>query len=333
MKWNKYTFLQNGESSKAALLHFLNEWYSAEDYIVQFTSGSTGKPKPIKINKRVMIASAKATNNYFGLTQESKALLCISPSYIGGKMMVVRAIVAQMELLVSEISTRCLAHLNCEIDFCAMVPLQAEAQCEHSQFNLIKTLILGGAPVSGTLEDKLKVKLPNSYATFGMTETVSHVALRRLDGQNNPYVAVGETFFTQNGKDSLVINSPHLVIYGLQTNDVVNLINSTSFYWIGRADFVINSGGVKVHPEELERKLKRYFSTQNILVFGLPDERLGRSVQLVVEGEKEFLSQEWKSELHPYEIPKNIYFLEQFEYGASGKIDRKATIAKINFEE
>ncbi|MGB0933860.1 MAG: AMP-binding protein [Lishizhenia sp.] len=332
MHWNKFTFLKNGESTQAELLHFLEEWNSNKDYIVQYTSGSTGKPKEIRVKKDVMIASALATNNYFDLTEKSKALLCISPKYIGGKMMIVRAIVANMELLVAEISSRCLAYLEQPIDFCAMVPMQAEEQLHLSQFELIKTLILGGAPVSELLEDRLKLKSTKSYATFGMTETVSHVAVRKLDGKNKPYNAVGDSFFAQNNQNCLVINSPHLGIAKLLTNDVVNLVNSSAFYWKGRADFVINSGGVKIHPEEVERKIKNKRIKENIIVFGWADSKLGSKVQLVVEGEDIDFSQEWKSDLHPYEIPKNIYFLNRFEYTASGKIDRSATIAKINFE-
>lgn len=331
MQWNKFTILENGEQTKLELLAFLKEWYSSSEYITQLTSGSTGKPKKIQIKKKAMIASAQATNRFFGLTAASKAMLCISPAYIGGKMMIVRAIVSNMHLIVAAVSSSPLKQLKEVIDFCALVPLQVEMSVNNTQFDLIKTLIIGGAPVSDELEQKLKTKLTESYATFGMTETISHIAVRKLNGKNEAYQAVGSTNFASK-EGCLVIHAEHLDILNLVTNDAVELINSTNFYWKGRVDYVINSGGVKIHPEALEQKLKSQLKIQNLIVFGLPDKKLGTAVQLLVEGKKESLPANWKINLKPYEIPKNLYFLDAFEYTTSGKVDRNRTIGKLNFE-
>lgn len=331
MSWKKYSVLSNAETTEKALSLFLNEWNNSKSYITQTTSGSTGKPKLIHIEKSQMLASAKATNSFFNLNKDTVALLCISPAYIGGKMMIVRAIEANYKLILANVSTNCLQFLDRNIDFCAMVPLQVEAQIEYPNFDLLKTLIIGGASINEALKKQLSIKNTKSFSTFGMTETISHIALQPLTGKNEPFIAIGATNFeTEDG--NLVINAPHLGIDKLKTTDSVILQNKTQFYWKGRTDFVINSGGIKIHPEEIESKLKPHFSDRNIIIFGKKDTQFGEAVQLLVEAKPFEITVDLKNILNNYQIPKAILFVDKFEYTASGKVNRIKTIQNLSIE-
>ncbi len=309
--------------------NFIAMWEDENDSINQLTSGSTGTPKNIKINKDLMRSSARMTGEFFNLTKGQSALLCISPEFIGGKMMIVRSIECELELYATNISSTPLRDLNQPIDFAAMVPMQVSQTLTHhpEKLNLIRNLIIGGAPVSKKLEVALQSVNCTAYSTYGMTETISHIALKKLNNQNEPFTAIGKTSFSLNN-DCLVINAPDLNINSLETTDVVKLKNTREFLWVGRNDFVINSGGVKIHPEVVEEKLNTLFPKEEFIISGEADKTLGTRVILIAESKLKPLvdTEKIKSLLERYENPKSIYFVKKLSRGASGKIDRKATL-------
>ena len=328
----KYKFLTNNSNTISEFNHFLGIWNNEKNTIQQYSSGSTGAPKSMEIPKWKMKKSAEMTGDFFQLDQLKTSLLCISLDYIGGKMMFVRSLLFNLELIVTDVNSNPIKNLNEPIDFAAMVPLQVETILKETphKLDLIKYLIIGGAPVSLALEEQLQERKCDAYSTYGMTETVSHIALKKLNHNNSPFIAIGETSFKEvNGE--LIINSPQLDIKNLHTNDIVELIDDYHFHWLGRKDFVINSGGVKVHPEILEEKIKNKIHTEKFIISSLPDVTLGEKVIIVCE-ETVFatikeLVQNWC--FMRYEKPKEIYVIDSLLETKSGKLDRLATRKKI----
>jgi len=311
---------------------FVSTWNNDNQSITQQTSGSTGTPKAIEIPKWKMKASAEMTGEFLNLKSCESALLCMSTDYIGGKMMVVRSLIFNLTLYVTKVTRNPLKDLNHSIDFVAMVPLQVEETLQENpeKLNYIKHLIIGGAPVSDQLIEKIKDFKCNVYSTFGMTETVSHIALRNLKDKNEPYRAIGNTYFT-TVDDCLVINCEELKIKDLKTTDIVHLIDEKSFHWIGRSDFVINSGGVKIHPEKVEDKIRNVITSSDFIISYLPDQKLGNKVIFI--GESHLNTSELKSKiekiLDKYECPKAYFFIPSLIKTPSGKIDRNKTTLEI----
>lgn len=326
-------------------LAFSKKWINRTEIFTQQSSGSTGVPKLHKVKRDQMQASAVATVTSLKLNKGDTALLSISPDYIGGKMMIVRAIEHHLNLLIGEVSSDPLNNLDQgqSIDFFSFVPYQLskilEKPNEHTikLLNKAKAIILGGAPVSESLELTIK-KLISApvFSTYGMTETVSHVALKRINGETNSHFKALEGIrFSVDNRNCLVIHAP--AITGkpkLITNDVVALIDENQFDWLGRYDFVINSGGIKLQPEQIElkiEKLMRNAGFQNqFFVFGLPHEQLGNQLCLIVENKinKDRLNEIMRKELKPYELPKLIFVTDSFSKTKNDKLDRKATLLK-----
>lgn len=318
-------------------IHEINEfiqlWSDSNQSITQQTSGSTGTAKVIEIPKWKMRASAEMTGRFLGLDQCKSSLICMSTKYIGGKMMLVRSILYDLTLYVTNVTRNPLKNINFPIDFAAMVPLQVETILSENpeKLNLIKHLIIGGAPVSDHLIEQLKNYTCQAYSTFGMTETVSHIALRSLKVTNEPYFALGNTHFSTH-EDCLVISCEELGIKNLITTDVVELIDNKRFRWLGRADFVINSGGVKIHPEQLEKKISKAIQSERFIISKLPDPQFGEKVIFI--GEKDLDTQELKfiieANVDRYERPKEFYFISSLHKTASGKVDRNKTTQAIS---
>lgn len=319
------------DETQIAAIPFMEEMMNDEKtFITQKTSGSTGKPKFITLKKSQLIASARMTGEFFQLANCKTALLCISPEYIGGKMMLVRAMEYQLQLYTAPIHANPIAELTTRIDFAAMVPLQVQTILDTNpeKLDLIRYLIIGGAPVSKQLEERLQTSTCIAYSTFGMTETISHIALKRLDNTNAPFVGIGKSIFSENN-GCLVVTSPELYIEDLMTNDAIEIINSTSFHWKGRIDNVINTGGVKVFPEQIEQKLSSTFSTEHFFIASEKDDRLGECVIAVLLATK-ISAEDFRNTcihlLDKYEQPKKLYVLEQFVYLANNKLDRIRTL-------
>lgn len=292
------------------------------------TSGSTGKPRTISHSKDAMIASAINTGGYFNLSKGDTAFLCLSSESIGGKMMIVRSIVLDLNLTIADIKSQPFKETNPIYDFVAMVPMQVEAALNQG-INLsgIRYIIIGGAPISKELEKRIIDYDLNAYQTFGMTETISHIALRKIAAGNTAFTLLPGISITENdGK--LVIDAPALHVHQLQTNDLVQIINPKEFVWLGRADRVLNSGGVKIQLEMVEELLSRIFQ-QPHFAFALPDSILGQKLCVAIEGLPEFDKNDLKQSFEKYMSPKEIYFFEKFHYTASGKIDVINTLTEI----
>lgn len=306
---------------------FLEEWFNQDDFIVVKTSGSTGKPKEIKLQKKQVINSAKATGDFFDLPNNTTALLCLPVSYIAGKLMLIRALVLGWKLDVVEPSSSPLKEIRQEYDFSAFAPMQLENSLE--KLNLIKKLIVGGGAVSSSLKDKIKNHSTEVFATYGMTETITHIAVKKLNNskiQPSFYQTLPNVKLFRDDRNCLVIKAPKVSNKTIFTNDVVQLISSNQFEWLGRFDNVINSGGIKLQPEVIENKLA-IIITNRFFVAGIKDDLLGEKLVLFVEGKDKEIDFS-KTTLTKFEKPKQIIFIPKFEETASGKIQRKNTLVK-----
>ena len=322
-------FIQPKNEFELSIQQFLLNWFDDSDFMMAQTSGSTGTPKPIKLTKNNMRKSARMTCKYLRLSKGDTALLAMPVNYIAGKLMLIRAVEIGLKLICHQPTSV----FNWEdfenqfpiqsINFVALTPMQVEKSIDFVQH--CDKLIIGGAPLS----DKVKQDLYNLenevYETYAMTETITHIAFKQVANKKfqnvNPYFEVfDEINIKIDDRNCLIIETPYdgLIV---TTNDVVELINDRNFNWIGRADNIINSGGIKLFPEEIESKLKP-FITQPFYISSKKDELLGDKLVLVVEGESKPLAIN-QADLSKYQIPKEIIFLPQFDRTESGKIKRK----------
>ena len=316
---------------------FILEWLNENKQVKAKTSGSTGTPKSILLEKAKMIESAKMTGEFFKFQKDDKALLCLSPQYIAGKMMLVRAIVWQMSLICVKPDGHPLDTLDSNIDFAAMIPLQVSNSIHNkTQLEKVKTILIGGGVIDKNLEDKLDQIKAKFFSSFGMTETLSHVAIKTLNGPNksNAYKALNGIAFTIDDRDCLKIKAHKLLTKEIVTNDIVKLTSSTEFEWLGRFDHVINSGGIKLFPEQIEEKLSSYIN-QAFFLIGIPDTYLGEKMILLIESNDHSEEQKKKilTKIEPYlenfQSPRNIFTVSKFKRTSTGKIQRKATLTSI----
>lgn len=314
---NKGSFPKANDLWEQEILDFIKDYKSLEHIKVQ-TSGSTGNPKTIILPKSAMQLSAKMTGEFLNLKQEDTALLCMPVHYIAGKMMIVRAIELGLKLYCVEPKTK----ISCEtpIDFGAMTPMQAEASLLNANQNLdIKKLILGGAKVSNDLEQKLEAYEGDVYETYGMTETITHIAMRKLN-EEKYFSLLPKIKIRQDERQCLVIKTPYFE-EEIYTNDVVKLHKTRQFELLGRVDNIINSGGLKINPEKLENLLQPYIS-QTFIIHFKEDKTLGQKVILVIESPKPF-KVNYPDDLIPKnQQPKEIIFIDKFPRTISGKIIR-----------
>jgi O-succinylbenzoic acid--CoA ligase len=318
---------------------FILEWLNDSDKVQAKTSGSTGVPKEIYLWKQKMINSANITGVFFNFEKGQNVLFCLSSNFIAGKMMIVRAFVWQLNLMPVAPDGHPLKNLNGKIDFAAMIPLQVKNSLVlEKRLNQVKKLLIGGGTIDQNLENKLQKLKTNCFVGYGMTETVSHVAIRCLNGTNQSkyYKAMGKAQFSTDTRGCLKINTSDILDNTLITNDVVDLINETEFEWKGRFDNVVNSGGIKLFPEQIEKKLETIL-TQAFFVAGVPDDHLGQKLILVIECEdidqnqKKELEQKIKSLLDKYEQARKIFYISEFKRTPTGKIQRKATLSTLSF--
>ncbi len=311
---------------------FLEEWNNASPVIAIQTSGSTGEPKNLMVEKAKMIISAQKTLNHFNISKQSKALLCLSPNTIGGKMMIVRSIVGDLNLYVGKLNAKPLYEISDTFDFCAMVPIQIINAINYhpEKIKLVKNLIVGGAPLPVDIEKEIEGLNQNIFHTFGMTETLSHFAIRKIGRDEvNVYSALkGVTFSSKNNK--LLVEYPEISEKPIETNEMVKLISTNKFEWLGRSDFIINSGGIKIIPEKNEKKISNIID-KPFFITGMDDEYLGQKVVIVIESEADIhlMKKDFKDALKAYEIPKEYFILKKFKRTLSGKINRIETAKLI----
>ncbi len=328
-------------TTQRAVVAFIQEWLAGTNVFTVTTSGSTGIPKSIQVTRQQMEASARATAEALQLQPGMTALLCLDPELIAGKMMMVRSLVTGMNLIVTEPVANPLGTLKNEpIDFAAMVPYQVESVLKSASAGIVNTisqLIVGGAPLSQALEAELQKQVVRVFATYGMTETLTHVALRKVNGPDRStyFHALPGVNLRTDARSCLVIEAPYLN-ETIVTNDLVELTGHAQFRWLGRADHVINTGGFKVIPEVLEEKLRPTMDEttggKRFFIYGYPHESWGQQVTLVVEGtmtkeEREALMAKIKNSLSRYEVPKSIVSVTAFIEVGNGKINRKASAA------
>lgn len=321
-----YSSIKEGNENESNLGQFILDWIDNSAHIELQTSGTTSKPTAILFPKEALINSAKATGAFFNLNSGDSALCCLPFSYIAAKMMFVRAWVLGLKLDVIEPSSNPLEFISKPYDFSAMVPLQV--QNSLSGLNKIGTLLIGGAPIASTLVNKLNGHESSIFETFGMTETVSHIAAKNLSEGETVFRVLPNISIAQDNRGCLTVNAPHLNPRLLQTNDVVSLISKDAFKWFGRFDHVINSGGVKIHPEVLEQKLQNQIKTP-FFIAGVPDEVLGQKAVLIIEGEAKQLELDL-NEIETIKRPKDTYFLPKFHRTKSGKIQRQKNLEALN---
>jgi len=303
---------------------FLQHWQDDCNTITLKTSGSTGTPKTILMQKQAMVNSALATGFYFNLKPKDKVLLCLPAHYIAGKMMLIRAMVLGLEI--DSIAPKSKLNIDTEIhyNFAAMVPMQLNNSLNF--IDNIKTIIVGGAKVSLTLQLKLQSLKTSFFETYGMTETVSHIAVKQLNHkQSTGFKTLPNIIISQDNRGCLVIDAPRVSSNKIVTNDVVKLISKSEFIWLGRADNIINSGGVKVFPEQIENLLSSKINSR-FFIASESDDTLGTRVILIIESEKYSIDASVFSALDAFSKPKKTYFLNRFIETTSGKIQRKKTL-------
>ncbi len=329
------------------VVSFCYDWLNGKKQVEILTSGSTGTPKSIVLTRNQLLASANKTINFLSLKKGDTALVALNVSYIAGMMMLVRAMQVGMKTIVVAPSNNPLLELenNIEIDFAAFVPTQVlgilATKNGQTSFNTIKKVIIGGAAISETLENLLLASSNEVYATYGMTETVSHIAIKKVNGadRNAFFSILSNVSIHTDERSCLAISSDVTQNETIQTNDVVRLIDSKTFEYIGRFDNIINSGGIKIQLEKIEKAVARVLSNKKIEIrffaFGTKDERLGQKLAIVLEIEivsKEMLSEIEKDLsllLTKYELPRKWLFCKQFIETSTQKIDQLNTIKTL----
>jgi len=327
-----YNFIKEGKFFEKVIGDFLLDWLDNNDYIDVKTSGSTGKPKTITFKKQAMVNSAIATGNYFNLESGNTVLHCLSTQFIAGKMMLVRAFVLGLELDVVAPTLNPLHSISKNYDFCAMAPMQLQNSLH--ELHKIKVLIVGGAPISFSLIDKMKDLTTKVYATYGMTETITHIAVKQMNNfsgeiEESYYRTLPDIVISQDLRDCLVIDSPNINSEPIVTNDIVKLYSKTEFEILGRYDNIINSGGIKFFPEQIEAKLQSKIE-QRFFIASEIDEVLGDKLILILEGESKELETGVFEDLDIYERPKQIYAVTHFKETSTGKIQRAETLKLLN---
>ena len=315
-----------------SLEEFLSEWNNDSLFVHVQTSGSTGAPKPMLAEKRRMLASARITNDFLGLREGDVALLCMSLNYIAGKMMVVRSIERGLKLITVEPSGHPLNHSqlaidDCQIDFAAMVPLQVyntlQEPEERKRLLQIRHLIIGGGAIDEALGAELK-NFPNAvWSTYGMTETLSHIALRRLSGPeaSDWYIPFPSVKVSLSEDGCLVIDAPEVCPERLVTNDVAE-ISPQGFRILGRKDNVICSGGIKIQIEEVESRLRPFLRVP-YLISKRPDPKFGEVSVLLTEGSIDEARQICERILPKYYLPRHYLHVDRIPLTETGKPARQ----------
>ncbi len=297
--------------------NFLKSWFDDKDYILTNTSGSTGNPKEIKLKKLDLIESSKLTARYFDLKVGDKIINCLPIKYIAGKMMLVRSLVLGLDLYLFPVTSSPISDLKNNYELIAFTPIQLENSIPFIE--KIKKVLVGGSPVQDRLKEKILKCKSDVYETYGMTETITHVAVRNLSmGEKEfttlPGIEIGE-------KDNCLFIKPnHLTIEMVQTNDVVEFTNKNQFLLIGRRDFIINSGGVKLNPELIEKKLSKYISA-DFIISSIDHDKFGEVVALVFKKNIPDDYNKGLTHLSKYEIPKEVLAIDNFPEN-NGKINR-----------
>lgn len=316
-------FIKEGDDFEKAVGDFIYEWFDANDYIELRTSGTTGTPKIIRLDKQAMVNSALATGDFFDLRPGNKVLHCLPVRFIAGKMQLVRGFILGLDMDFVAPSSHPLQNNDTKYDFAAMVPLQVMGSI--NKLCNIKKLIIGGQKISKPLEDIL-IKLPvQSYETYGMTETITHIAAKKVGEKS--FKVLPNVKVSKDDNSCLCITADRISAEIICTNDVVDILGEDEFIFLGRLDNIVNSGGIKLIPETIEAKLADQIQSR-FFVIGVEDELLGEKLGLVIEGDRYDIDVNNFENLDKYQKPKTIYFYPHFLETGSGKIRRRETLAE-----
>ena len=308
---------------------FLAQWNDTSDVIEVHTSGSTGKPKRLLVEKQRMVNSARITCDFLGLKEGDSALLCMPLDYIAGKMVVVRSLVSHLHLISVTPSSHPLKDVTQPIDFAAMVPLQVysslQEPAERERLMSIRHLIIGGGAIDDSLESQLQ-QFPNAvWSTYGMTETLSHIALRRISGENSSlwYSPLDGVDVSLSSDSCLEIYAPQVNPEKLHTNDIAELRTlpdgSKEFRILGRKDNVIDSGGIKIQAEEVERLLRPHLSC-GFIITKVADARLGEAVTILIESDDAYSALSiCKHVLPKHWVPRHVLPISHIPLTETGK--------------
>lgn len=323
-------------------LDFCQEWLNGKAEFQLQTSGSTGNPKTITVSRRQMQISAAATGAFFEIPVNSTLLCCLNTSMIAGRMMLVRAMEWDSLLHLREPEGLPLATFSAQQywDFVAMVPAQVEnclmKPAEKQKLQSIAKLIIGGAPLSSQVQLALSQIPIKAYQTYGMTETVSHIALAEITGSLPLIYQVLPGVVINTSEDGQLIIDAPMAEQRLHTHDRVEIIGTDRFHWLGRSDFTINSGGVKIQPEIVEQKIaglmNDLFPGTRYIIAGAAHEKWGEEVILLIEGAEASdligqLMEGMAEQLEKYHRPKKVLFIENFASTPSSKIKRKESLS------
>jgi len=319
-----YILIKEGEPYEKAMGDFLLDWFDAKSYLELTTSGTTGTPKTIRIEKEAMINSALASGDFFDLKPGDTALHCLPTNFIAGKMMLVRGFIIGLDIDFVSPSSRPLFNKDRSYDFAAMVPLQA--QNSIAELFKVKKLIVGGAKMNHELESQLANLKTEVYETYGMTETITHIAAKRVGEE--AFSLLPNIKISIDDRNCLVIDALNISNESIITNDLVSLIDEDHFVFIGRIDNLINSGGIKLIPEKIEDKLSKKINSR-FFVAGMKDEDLGEKLVLIIEGEERNLEDTIFKKLDKYERPKEIFYVKKFAETENGKVKRKEILESL----
>lgn len=316
----------------------IQQWLNGAERFTFHTSGSTGAPKPVQLQRSQLLASAQGTIKALGLTSQEHVLVCMNTQFIGGAMLLIRALMLNAEITLMEPGSHPLSLLNNQHPYtlASFAPLQvfpvlSNLHHERDKLERFKHVLVGGAPIDGELQKVLSELNTRIFHTYGMTETVSHIALKQL-GKDTSYHALNKVQLQTDEHHCLMICCDATNNRWIQTRDVVELHSPTSFTLLGRADDVINSGGIKLWPQQIETAIRTELGSQlsNVCVVGIPDPLLGQKAVALLESntivDTTTLKDKLRQTLDRYHIPKEFYVLKRFAYTPTGKIDKTKSL-------
>jgi O-succinylbenzoic acid--CoA ligase len=326
----KWFFFDTDQALKESAALFLKNWNANATFQIK-SSGTTGLPELHVFDKKQLTHSAQASIGAFGLHKDVRALLCLPISSVGGLMLMARSIVGNFELQLQVPSARPLQNLSQQIDFVALVPTQLQQSIEFDLEKLkkIDQILIGGGQINGELLAACQRAQLQVWHSYGMTETLSHVALRKVSPTEEPHFSAlpGIQFSSKN--DCLVIHYPQLQKEPIVTKDLVELLDPTTFTWLGRADNAINTGGFKVLPEILEQQLQNYIEPA-FFITSLPDAKWGQIVTIVIEGNEVPVFPDFQQlGFKLAEIPRKCALVTRFERTETQKIKRKEVLQTL----
>jgi O-succinylbenzoic acid--CoA ligase len=334
-----YPVVEDYELQLKQALAFINKWNDHNENFVFYTSGTTGKPKEIMASRKQIEASASATIQFLQLKQNAEhVLICLQMHTVGAAIMLARALILNADITLCEASSNPLMTIDSPtFSFASFVPFQVERilknEATKAAFQKINHVILGGATLSYKLENELAAFENHIWHSYGMTETLSHIALRKV-GKENTFRPMPFVELALSSSSCLMIKAPMCNNQWIETNDIATIHDDASFEIFGRSDFVINSGAYKIHPERVEEAIQKLWPfVHSFFVGAVEDSLLIQAAVLTVEcnDEKEQekirlafdkIKSDLHGQIHKYEIPKRIVFVEKIFYTKNLKLDR-----------